>query len=85
MLRGEIKGKYVTSGSFCPITALYKVRTGNTLNMSDYETAASKLGINRHDAKVIANGADDYRMEKSEKFARKALLRAVATQKPRSV
>lgn len=78
ILRGEIKGWYVASGCFCPITALYRVRTGKTLPIHDYEVAAVMLGISRKDAKVIANSADSYQMGKSEKFARTALLRAIA-------
>jgi len=79
MIRGETNGNDITCGSFCPITALYKVRTGKTLTPGLYEHASDELGINPWDAKVIADGADDYKMNRAKTFARKALLRSIKT------
>jgi hypothetical protein len=43
---------------FCPITAVYFLQTRNYIDISDYELAATQLGINEDLAVAIADAAD---------------------------
>lgn len=72
--RNELRGFDKEGRSYCPITAVYKIRTGRYRSSEYYNTAASVMGLPGREADKIAEGADGSPVQR---IIRAALVRAV--------
>lgn len=75
---GKIRGETEGMQNFCPITAVYYIRTKERVSLGEFRIVGEKMGLTREECYRIADNADDNTRNKGyDKRTRKALERAI--------